>query len=190
MTFCYLLLCQNFSPSIEYLRTVMLPILHHNMGVRFEIDVVRHGFNPAGGGEVVVRRLSEAVSIHRPPECSRKIHPLILLQQGNLRRLSATIHIVGVDAQICAAHAAHLENDLRKSFRSIISSTMGDNAAQDAPQPEIVISKAWTLRSHKKKKITDQVGCALLCARHCIPRWNSSSLGVRVLLGYCVCRRV
>jgi len=44
----------RWSPPIDYMRLVHLPLVRR-MGVTFEVDVVRRGFYPEGGGEIVAR---------------------------------------------------------------------------------------------------------------------------------------
>lgn len=42
-----------WSPPLDYLRHVLLPLLHR-MGIKVSIERVRRGFNPKGGGEIEV----------------------------------------------------------------------------------------------------------------------------------------
>lgn len=44
----------RWAPPIDFMRMVHLPIVGH-MGVSFDVDTVRRGFYPEGGGEVVAR---------------------------------------------------------------------------------------------------------------------------------------
>jgi len=43
------------SPSIDYVRYVLCPLLRSRFGIDVEVDLVKRGFNPAGGGIVILK---------------------------------------------------------------------------------------------------------------------------------------
>jgi RNA 3'-phosphate cyclase len=65
-----------FSPTIDHFRYVFLKILE-KMGVKVEINVLRRGFYPAGGGEVEVKVYPS------------KLKPLNLTERGNFQEILA-----------------------------------------------------------------------------------------------------
>jgi RNA 3'-phosphate cyclase len=65
-----------FSPTIDYFRYVFLKILE-KMGIKVEINVLRRGFYPAGGGEVEAKVYPS------------KLKPLNLTERGNFQEILA-----------------------------------------------------------------------------------------------------
>lgn len=55
----------GMAPPIDYLRYVLTPLLRTKFGIDMEIELVRRGFNPVGGGIVrlKVRCLPEGQSL-------------------------------------------------------------------------------------------------------------------------------
>jgi RNA 3'-phosphate cyclase len=62
----------SWSPTIQYIQFVLLPILR-KMGINIELETIKHGYYPRGGGLVVLR--SYPVN---------KINPLYCLEKGNI----------------------------------------------------------------------------------------------------------
>lgn len=70
----------RLSPSIDYLRFVTLPILR-KFGYNAEIELIRRGYYPAGGGVVIAR-------IH-PTE---KLKSMNLVEEGKIRSINGISH--------------------------------------------------------------------------------------------------
>ncbi len=66
-----------FSPTIEYFRNVFCHYLKM-MGISIDIEIVRHGFYPKGGGEVLV---------NIEPS---KIKSTVLLEKGEMQKIEVT----------------------------------------------------------------------------------------------------
>jgi len=62
----------TLAPPIDYLAKVYLPLVER-MGPKFRLELIRHGFYPAGGGEVIV-----------DVQPCADLRPLELLERGNL----------------------------------------------------------------------------------------------------------
>jgi RNA 3'-terminal phosphate cyclase (ATP) len=65
-------LFQDFAPSAYHMKFVLLPLLK-GMGVRADLDIIRPGYVPRGGGIIAVR-----------VEPARKLKPLNLTEQGQI----------------------------------------------------------------------------------------------------------
>ncbi len=65
-------LFQDFAPSAYHMRFVLLPLLKR-MGVRAELDIIRPGYVPRGGGIIEIR-----------VEPTGKLKPLNLTEQGEI----------------------------------------------------------------------------------------------------------
>jgi len=65
-------LFQDFAPSAYHMKFVLLPLLKR-MGVRAELDIIRPGYVPKGGGIIEIG-----------VESSRKLKPLNLTEQGEI----------------------------------------------------------------------------------------------------------
>lgn len=68
------------APPVDYLRLVLLPLLRSALGVRAEVELVRRGFYPKGGGELLLT----AEPLEAP------LPPLLLVERGAL--LSVRVH--------------------------------------------------------------------------------------------------
>lgn len=75
------------APPVDYLRHVLLPLLRR-MGARIQIDVVRRGYYPRGGGEV-------AVTVAPGP-----LRPLRLDAPGGVRALRGVAHTASLPEHI------------------------------------------------------------------------------------------
>jgi RNA 3'-terminal phosphate cyclase (ATP) len=69
-------LFQDFAPSAHYMQHVLLPTLG-KMGIHAELNIIRPGYYPRGGGIIEARI--------RP--VAKQIEPLQLLRQGNIKRI-------------------------------------------------------------------------------------------------------
>ncbi len=89
------------APSASYLQQVFQSWSGHE-GVWFEMELRRHGFYPAGGGEVAVRLL--------PP--AGGIAPFSLMQRGALRSANAQCLHAGLPKGVAQRELAILKNAL------------------------------------------------------------------------------
>jgi len=71
-------LFQDFAPSAYHMKFVLLPFLKR-MGIRAELDIIRHGYVPRGGGIIQVR-----------VEPAGKLEPLNLSEQGEIFCIKGT----------------------------------------------------------------------------------------------------
>jgi len=85
-----------FAPPVEYLANVTLPILRR-MGYRAELELVRRGHYPHGGG-----------LIHAKIEPVEKLSPLRLTEPGRVARIRGISHCVKLPEHVAIrqAHAA------------------------------------------------------------------------------------
>jgi RNA 3'-terminal phosphate cyclase (ATP) len=89
------------APPFEFLERAYVPQLRR-MGYRVEIELVRHGFFPAGGGELVVR-------IEPPGPAAR---PLELLARGVVRERRGDVLIAHLPWRIAEVEAAQLAHGI------------------------------------------------------------------------------
>ncbi len=94
----------SWAPSVSYLEHVFLPALAR-MGVQTEIELVRWGFYPAGGGEVRVR-----IAGRQGP-----LAPLEMTGRGELRRIWGTAAATNLPAHIPQRMAARAQNLLAEA---------------------------------------------------------------------------
>ena len=111
------------APPADFLLTAWLPLMRR-MGAVMEIELLRHGFYPAGGGEVVAR--VQPVSV---------LQPLHLLEQRARPVARATAIIAGVPGTVAkrelAALVGHLDgelNEIEGYIRGLSSSEGPGNA--------------------------------------------------------------
>jgi RNA 3'-terminal phosphate cyclase (ATP) len=93
-----------WAPSASYLEHVFLPVLTR-MGLRAQVDLLRWGFYPAGGGEMAVRIAGQAGS-------PRPIH---LTERGGLRRTWGTAAVMNLPAHIPQRMANRARNVLAET---------------------------------------------------------------------------
>jgi len=65
----------KWSPTIQYIKYVAYPLLS-KLGVSLDLDIVKHGYYPKGGGKVIVTS--------RPVE---KLNPFISLDRGDIQNI-------------------------------------------------------------------------------------------------------
>ncbi len=81
------------APPMDYLRHVLLPLLQR-MGASLQIDVVRRGYYPQGGGEVRVEVPAN------PP-----LRPLRLDRQGRLCAIHGRVHVANLPGHVATRMA-------------------------------------------------------------------------------------
>jgi len=119
------------APPVEYFTMVLLPILSR-MGCRFEIDLLRRGFYPRGGG--VVRARSTPVD---------QLKPIKLLEGGDVKIIRGLSYSCRLPAHIVDRMAATAERLLRKhGFEVAIEKQVlqpGDKACSFDPGCGIIL---------------------------------------------------
>lgn len=99
-----------WSPPIDYVRYVMIPILS-KMGYQVEIEVVRRGHYPKGGGLVKVRTLNNP----------KTFKALNLLERGALKIVRGVSHCVRLPKDVALRQAESARNYLiGRGFREPI----------------------------------------------------------------------
>lgn len=89
------------APSLSYLQ-LLAPVFAGGQAALFTIDLRRHGFYPAGGGEAVVQLLPPAAGI-APPVC---------MQRGELVEITATCLHAGLSRGVAERELAVLKAGL------------------------------------------------------------------------------
>ncbi|TMQ75603.1 RNA 3'-terminal phosphate cyclase [Candidatus Accumulibacter phosphatis] len=111
------------APPLDFLSRSWLPLLLR-MGVEMKLELLRHGFYPAGGGELYasVRPVSA-------------LQPLELLERGELRAARATAIVAGVPIEVAKRELAELHlqlggvlGELRQEMRALSSREGPGNA--------------------------------------------------------------
>jgi RNA 3'-terminal phosphate cyclase (ATP) len=87
------------APPVDFLQHAFLPVLHR-MGAGLQVELVRHGFYPAGGGQCRARVAPAAWQ------------PLDLLVRSDEPRLRARIVIAGIPAHVAEREARVLQQQL------------------------------------------------------------------------------
>lgn len=90
----------RMSPPVDYYENVFLPFLHH-MGLEVEIEVIRRGFYPQGGGEVRATLT--------PPKA---LKPLVLEERGRLEEVGGTCFTQNLPEHV----AERMNHAVRKAF--------------------------------------------------------------------------
>ncbi len=93
-----------WAPPVPYLEHVFLPLLAQ-MGMRAQVELVRWGFYPAGGGEVRVW-----IGGREGPPC-----PIVLTEHGELQRVWGTAAVMNLPAHIPQRMAARARNVLAEA---------------------------------------------------------------------------
>lgn len=93
----------KWSPTIDYLRLVALPMLS-KMGYKAQLTVKRRGHYPKGGGEVVM--------IVEPTE---KLSSVQLLCRGEILKVGGVSHCVNLPEHVADRQASSAEKYLRKA---------------------------------------------------------------------------
>lgn len=95
------------APPADFLMRTWLPLMRR-MGVDMDLELVRHGFYPAGGGEL-------CASVR--PICA--LQPLDLQRRGELRGSRATAIVAGVPRDVAVRELATLVECLRAELGGI-----------------------------------------------------------------------
>ena len=77
-----------FSPPVDYVRGVLIPALGE-MGVSVEVDIVRRGFYPRGGGEVRVAVRAQGA-----------LRPIVRMERGALERIRGLVYSCRLPAHV------------------------------------------------------------------------------------------
>jgi len=93
-----------WAPPVPYLEHVFLPSLTR-MGMRVQVELVRWGFYPVGGGEIQVRIVGR----------ERPLRPILLTGRGELRRVWGTAAVMNLPAHIPQRMAARARNVLAEA---------------------------------------------------------------------------
>jgi len=93
-----------WAPSVSYLEHVFLP-LAAQMGVRAQVELVRWGFYPAGGGEIQVR-----IGGRKGP-----LRPIVLTERGELQRMWGTAVVMNLPSHIPQRMAVRAHNKLAEA---------------------------------------------------------------------------
>jgi len=93
-----------WAPPVPYLEHVFLPVLAR-MGVRVQVELVRWGFYPAGGGEIRVRIVGR----------EEPLRPIVLTERGELQRVWGTAAVTNLPAHIPQRMAARARNVLAEA---------------------------------------------------------------------------
>lgn len=107
------------APPADFLIRAWMPLMHR-MGVEMKIELVRHGFYPAGGGEV-----SASVT---PVQ---RLEPLELTQRGERTGARATAILAGVPGNVAKRELARLRAEfgqIEADIRSLPASEGPGNA--------------------------------------------------------------
>ena len=67
----------GMAPPIDYVRYVLVPLLRSKFGIDVEIELVKRGFNPVGGGVVKMK-------VHSLPK-GHALPPIDLTDPGTVR---------------------------------------------------------------------------------------------------------
>ncbi|MFI4917688.1 MAG: RNA 3'-terminal phosphate cyclase [Phycisphaerales bacterium JB060] len=96
------------APTVHFLQKAFVPVIER-MGAKVEVDLVRHGFYPAGGGKISVRI-----------EPARSLTPIEILERGKTTRRLAIASVAGLSGSIAkrelaviAKRLTWLEHELR-----------------------------------------------------------------------------
>ena len=93
-----------WAPPASYLEHVFLPALAQ-MGVRAQMELMRWGFYPAGGGEIRVRIVGR----------EEPLSPIVLTERGELQRVWGTAAVMNLPAHIPQRMAARARNALAEA---------------------------------------------------------------------------
>ena len=93
-----------WAPPVPYLEHAFLPLLAR-MGIYAQVELVRWGFYPAGGGEIQVQIMGQ----------EGPLHPILLIKRGELQRVWGTAAVMNLPAHIPQRLAARAHNVLAEA---------------------------------------------------------------------------
>jgi RNA 3'-terminal phosphate cyclase (ATP) len=142
------------APPADFLIRSWLPLMH-TMGVETEIELVRHGFYPAGGGEIRARI--------RPIACLR---PLDLGTRGDLTATKATAVVAGVPVDVARRELERLKaqlGDLEQETRTLAAREGPGNVLMvELRYPQVTeVFTGFGERGVSAERVADQVGKAV-----------------------------
>ncbi len=97
-----------WSPPVDYVRFVLAPLLRL-MGVNLEVELVRRGHYPRGGGIIRVR-------VEKPP---RRLNPINLVERGDIVRIEGLSHAVRLPRHVAERQAASARRVLEARYPSV-----------------------------------------------------------------------
>ena len=103
-----------FAPTVHFLTKCFLPVLAR-MGPRVEVELVRHGFFPAGGGQI-------HVSI-KPVD---RLTPLELIERGDITRRLAIATVAGLPGAIADRELETVTKKLHLTHNETRHDLIGD----------------------------------------------------------------
>lgn len=101
------------APPADFLQRVWLPLLQR-MGVKMELELLRHGFYPAGGGELQAR-----------VQPLKALQPLYLSERGELRLARATAIVAGVSGDVAPRELDTLKAELADTLGEVVGEIRG-----------------------------------------------------------------
>ena len=90
-----------FSPPFPFIKHVFLPMLW-KMGLRAEVELMRYGWYPAGGGEITVK-----------VRATGKLSPITLTERGELHKVWGTAAVSNLPSHIAQRMANRAVNALK-----------------------------------------------------------------------------
>lgn len=75
----------EMAPQVDYVLNVLIPILKENIGIDIELNLIRRGFYPKGGGEL---------QLHVTP-IKDHLNPICLMDRGQLVSLHIRSFVAG-----------------------------------------------------------------------------------------------
>lgn len=103
-----------YAPTVHFLTRCFLPVLA-KMGPRVEVELVRHGFFPAGGGQI-------RVTI----EPVERLTPLELLERGEISRRLVTATVAGLPGAIADRELQTVSKKLALTDEEMKHDLIGD----------------------------------------------------------------
>ncbi|WP_417068920.1 RNA 3'-terminal phosphate cyclase [Niveibacterium terrae] len=101
------------APPADFLQRAWLPLMQR-MGVDMELELLRHGFYPAGGGELRAR-----------VQPLKTLHPLHLSERGELLQARATAVVAGVSGDVAARELDALNEELAGALGEVAGEIRG-----------------------------------------------------------------
>jgi RNA 3'-terminal phosphate cyclase (ATP) len=81
------------APQIDYTQRILLPFLQQHFNIDVELDIIRRGYYPKGGGEV-------SVKIHSRSE---PLSPITLLERGDVTSIRGRAYVAGLPTKLARA---------------------------------------------------------------------------------------
>ncbi|MBM9535631.1 RNA 3'-terminal phosphate cyclase [Desulfobulbus alkaliphilus] len=120
------------APPLDYLRLVFLPLLEQ-MGVKVEIECIRRGYYPRGGGEV-------RFGLDHCPD----LKPLQRFEAGTLHTIAGTAHVAHLPGHIAERMAQAARETLAENQPMQIAAHVLDGTLASGPGGAIVLAARTT----------------------------------------------